>query len=158
MGESQRRSRRRQTMLEQTGISFCGSNKGKRIAALTPNSVANFGEIDPAMTWQSRVPALLNWYALYDSNSAGEHRDENSDNQAAPDKPYLELIPHNSKKKCANSQFTYPDERNSHHLAEQFVLDSFDIYDLITDIGAQTSQTIIARNADEDRVKDMESL
>lgn len=145
-------------MLEQAELSFCKINKGKRIKALTPNSVANFGEIDPAMTWQSWVPALLNWYTLYDDNSTGERCNENGDNQAAPDKPYLDLIPHNSKKKCADSQFTHPDERNSRHLAEQFILDSFEIYDLITDVGTQAPQAIIARNADEDRVKDMESL
>lgn len=114
------------------------SNRQHR-AALTPDSVANFREIKPAISFHSWVPNFLNWHTLHDNRNAGEQRDNNSGDEATPDKPNLDPIPHDSKKKHANSQFTHADNHDSRHLTEQFILDGFDIYDRITDLGARAS-------------------
>lgn len=158
MGESQRRSRRRRTTLDQAKLSISRSNSGNHRGAPTSDSVANLGEIEPACSWYGRVPALLDWCALHYDSNASEHRDKSSGRNANPDKPNLCLISHNSKKEYANGHLAYANGHDSRHLTEQFVLDSRDIGGWIIDIHAQLAYTVEGPDGDENGVKDMESL
>lgn len=57
---------------------------------------------------------------------------------ANSDKPNLDSILHNSKKKHANGHFAYANNHKTRNLTEQFILDSREIGDWITDISVQS--------------------
>jgi len=82
----------------------------------------------------SWVPRLLNWNTLHYDSNAGEKRNESSDRKAAPDNPDLDLIPHNPKKKYADSCLAHTDDHDSSYLAEELILDGCEVYDWITDL------------------------
>lgn len=64
-------------MLEKgSNLAFLDPIWGHHHAALTSNSVANLGEIEPACSWYSWVPSPLDWHALYYDSNTGDNRDE----------------------------------------------------------------------------------
>lgn len=134
MGEWQRRSRQPRTTLAQLDqVQDCQRWK------LTSNTIANLGKINPASPLHSRVPALLNRYALHDNTGAGERRDENSDDQTNPDDPDLDPTAHDSKQKHAHGHFANPYKRDPGYLAEQFILGCFEVCVQVTNSSAQSS-------------------
>lgn len=82
----------------------------------------------------SWAPSFLDWNALHDHGDAGEKCNESGDSKTAPDNPDLEFIPHNSKKKHADSSFAEANDHDPSYLAEDFIFDSCEVYDRITDI------------------------
>ena len=110
------------------------------------------------MSLHSGVPTSFDGQALDDHHNTCEDGKNRGDCQADPDRNDMKSVAHNSQQETTYGEFAHPDNHQTSHLAEQFILDGLVVGCWVSDRCIQLSKTISSRDTDEGGICDLKNL